>query len=273
MKQMKQERTYGYSDLLIANRHFTDLNPRVAGEEVCAPGHHFGPAVRRYALLHCVLSGQGVYTCGGVSYPVRAGEIFRILPGEETVYRADREDPWHYCWIGFDGALSEKMAEMPPVFPSTPSLTRLFLLTAENAGASEYSLTASLFRLYDELFGGKETGGNEYVRRVRNYIDAMYMKKIGIEDLAATLHVNRRYLTRLFHAEVGMSIREYLLRTRMREAAECLLAGNSVGESAERCGYEDMFLFSKLFKKVYGVSPSAWKAKRQKADAADPPPH
>ena len=100
----------------------------------------------------------------------------------------------------------------------------------------------------------------------------MYMKKIGIEDLAAILHVNRRYLTRLFHAEVGMSIREYLLRTRMREAAECLLAGNSVGESAERCGYEDMFLFSKLFKKVYGVSPSAWKEKRQKADAA-PPPH
>lgn len=263
---MKREKAYWYSDILMVNRHFTDLNPVVAGEEVCAPGHHFGPAVRRYTLLHCVLSGRGTYTVGGVSYPVRAGEIFRILPGEETFYRADDTDPWHYCWIGFDGALSEKMAKMPPVFPSTPAVTRLFMRAAESAGASEYSAASALFALYDELFGGAEAGGNEYVRRVRNYIDAMYMKKISIEELADTLHVNRRYLTRLFHAEVGMSIRDYLLRTRMREAAECLRAGASVGESAERCGYEDMFLFSKLFKKVYGVSPSAWKANKMPSD-------
>lgn len=263
---MEREKRYWYSDILMVNRHFADLNPVVAGEETCAPGHHFGPAVRWYTLLHCVLSGRGTYTCGGVTYPVGEGEIFRILPGEETVYRADDTDPWHYCWIGFDGALSGKMAKMPPVFPSTPAITRLFLLTAESTGASEYSVASALFRLYDELFGTAKTGGSEYVRRVRSYIDAMYMKKIRIEELAEKMHVNRRYLTRSFHAETGMSIRDYLLRTRMREAAECLRAGVSVGETAERCGYEDMFLFSKLFKKVYGISPSGMKAGKRPPD-------
>ena len=41
-------------------------------------------------------------------------------------------------------------------------------------------MASALFRLYDELFGGTKAGGSEYVRRVRSYIDAMYMKKIRI---------------------------------------------------------------------------------------------
>lgn len=258
---MEQSKTGQKTDVLLINRHFADLNPIVAGQEICAAGHRFGPSVRKYVLLHCVLSGKGTYTCGGVTYPVAAGQVFRILPEEETVYQADDRDPWHYAWIGFDGRLAEKMATMPPVFSVSASVTSLFRRSAENADASEFGLTASLFRLYDELFAGRAQSGNEYVRRIRSYIDAMYMRKISIEGLADQLHLNRRYLTRLFHAETGMSIRDYLLRTRMREATECLRAGLSVGETAERCGYEDMFLFSKLFRKTYGVSPSGWKNK------------
>lgn len=258
---MEQTKTGQKTDVLLINRHLADLNPIVAGQEICAPGHRFGPSVRKYVLLHCVLSGKGTYTCGGVTYPVAAGQVFRILPEEETVYQADDRDPWHYAWIGFDGRLAEKMATMPPVFSVSASVTSLFRWSAENTETSEFGLTASLFRLYDELFAGRTQNGNEYVRRIRSYIDAMYMRKISIEGLADQLHLNRRYLTRLFHAETGMSIRDYLLRTRMREATECLRAGLSVGETAERCGYEDMFLFSKLFRKTYGVSPLGWKNK------------
>ena len=258
---MEQEKPRSKSDVLFVNRHLSDLNPVVAGHEHCKPGHRFGPAVRWYVLLHCVLSGKGTYTCGGVTYPVTAGQIFRILPGEETVYQADEQDPWHYAWIGFDGALSGRMADMPPVFSASAAVTQLFRLCTERTGPSEYGMAGDLFRLYDELFTGSGSEGNEYVRRIRNYIDAMYMKKISIEGLADQLHLNRRYLTRLFHEETGMSIRDYLLRTRMREATECLRAGVSVGETAERCGYEDMFLFSKLFKRSFGVSPTKWRSK------------
>lgn len=258
---MEQARSGRKSDVLLINRHFAELNPVIVGQEVCAPGHRFGPSVRKYVLLHCVLSGKGTYTCGGVTYPVAAGQIFRILPGEETVYQADDRDPWHYAWIGFDGRLAEKMATMPPVFSVSATVTNLFRRSAENTDASEFGLTASLFRLYDELFANRTQNGNEYVRRIRSYIDAAYMKKISVEGLAEQLHLNRRYMTRLFHAETGMSIRDYLLKTRMREATECLRAGLTVGETAERCGYEDMFLFSRLFRKTYGVSPSGWKNK------------
>lgn len=248
-------------DVLLVNRHFSDLNPIVVGEERCEPGHRFGPFVRKYTLLHCVLSGKGTYTCGGVTYPVRAGQIFRILPGETTVYQADEQDPWHYCWIGFDGALSGKMAQMPPVFPVSSVIMRIFQPENEQAGLSEYRVASKLFRLYDELFCADQPDRGDYVRRVRDYIDAMYMKKISIEELAGQLHLNRRYLTRLFRAETGQNIQEYLMTVRMQAASDCLRAGMKVGETAERCGYEDMFLFSRLFKRRFGISPSEY-AKR-----------
>ena len=260
MQETKQK-----SDILLVNRNFTDLNPVMAGQERCVPNHRFGPAVRRYTLLHCVLSGKGTYTCGGVTYPVAAGQIFRILPGEETVYMADSREPWHYCWIGFDGRLSGRMRELPPVFSVSASVIRIFRLVTEQSEASEYSITSNLFRLYDALFSGQKSNLNAYVRKTQSFIEAMYMQKISIEDLAEQLHLNRRYLTRLFHEETGMSIRDYLLNTRMREAVECLHAGLSVGETAERCGYKDMFLFSKLFKKHFGVSPANWKKAEKKA--------
>ncbi len=245
--------------ILLVNRRFEDLNPIVAGYEKCKPSHRYGPAVRHYTLLHCILSGKGTYTCGGKSYPVHAGQIFRILPEDETVYQADGEDPWYYFWIGFDGKLSERMRELPPVFDATPTATRIFRQAVTRTGMSEYGFSASLFELYEELFPEKRKNGSDYVRKIKNYIDAMYMEKISIEGLADRLHINRRYLTRLFHGETGMSIRDYLLETRMREATECLRNGLTVGETAERCGYEDMFMFSRLFKKRFGVSPQKWK--------------
>lgn len=257
------------SERLIINRQFDDLNPLIFGEQICPPGHRFGPAVRKYVLLHCVLSGKGTYTCGGTVYPVGAGEIFRILPGEETVYQADGQEPWHYCWVGFDGTLARQMEKTPPVFPVSQAIVRAFQATAEQVELSEYRVNALLFRLYDELFAGAQPTETDYVRRVRSYIDAMYMKKICIEELAQQMHLSRRYLTRLFHAQTGMSIRDYLLATRMREAADGLQSGLSVSEAAERCGYEDAFLFSKLFKRHYGVSPLAWKKQITQAGTAN----
>lgn len=246
------------NNLFLTNRNLQDLNPLIAGEHFCPPGHSFGPAVRNYTLLHYVVTGKGTFYARDSVYPVEAGQVFLIRPGEVTTYTADKDDPWHYRWIGFDGSLSEAFSRLPAVFPSEEQFFRLDAFSSD-PGVTEYRLAASLMELYALLFT-KETRGNPHVRRVENYIRAQYMQPIRVESIARELCLDRRYLARLFKAHTGCTLQEFLIRVRLEEAEKHLRSGASVKEAAALCGYEDVSNFSKMFKKLYGIPPAAVKS-------------
>ena len=243
-------------NLLLTNRGLRDLNPIDGGYERCKPGKSFGPHVRTYTLIHYVLSGKGTFYARGESYPVEAGQAFLILPDEVTTYTADGNDPWHYCWIGFDGMLSEAFSRLEPVMTLPSKLFAPLLEEAPGEGIPEYRLAAMLFRLYDHLLGGVGTE-NQHVRRVETYIRSNYMLPLRVEEIAHSLNLNRRYLGRLFKEHTGSTIQEFLIEVRMEAASMHLRRGCGVAEAARLCGYEDVSNFSKMFKRRYGVPPIA----------------
>lgn len=243
-------------EILLTNRNFCDLNPLIAGEEMCVPHHSFGPAVRNHTLIHYVLHGSGTFYARGEVYRVHAGQAFLILPDEVTTYVADDDDPWHYRWIGFDGALSKRFVELPPVFSLPETLFSRIVALATHPATAEYLLAGELFSLYAHLFAAKPHT-NGYVRRVENYILSNYMHPIRIAQIAADLNLDRRYLSRIFKEDKGVSIQEYLVRVRIGEAERFLLRGCSVREAAQLSGFEDVSNFWKLFKKKTGKTPAS----------------
>ena len=135
---------------LLTDRHLQDLNPLIAGEQACPPGHSFGPNVRNYTLLHYVITGRGTFYARNQAFPVGPGQVFLILPGEVTTYQADENDPWQYRWIGFNGSLAHRFSALPPVFALPWELfDGMFPGDVNNA---EYLLAGGLFRLYARLF-------------------------------------------------------------------------------------------------------------------------
>ena len=249
-------------EFLLNNRSLTDMNPLLAGQEACQPGHCFGPAVRRYTLIHYVLQGKGTYHAYGKSYRGEAGQAFLILPGEVTTYVADREDPWYYQWIGFDGVLSERFRQLPPVFPVSSPIFRDVFRKLEDAAVREYHIASGLLRLYAELFS-EGTGHSDHIQRVESYVQAMYMEHITVEQIARRMNLDRRYLSRIFKEKTGQTIQQYLLSVRLEAACLCLREGRSVQEAAQLCGYEDVSNFSKMFKRHYGISPAYWKEQKK----------
>lgn len=248
-------------DDVIVNRSFLDLNPLILGCEKCRPGKSFGPAVRRYTLLHYVVSGKGtVYKQDGI-FRVGAGEAFLIHPGEVVTYTADVEDPWSYQWVGFDGRLAENFNRLPTVFKLSESYTQAMLDT-DGSDLREYRIAALLFEMYASLFSEKKET-HDYIRRVKNYIRAVYMQELRVEEIARSMHLNRRYLSRFFKEKTGMTIQDYLIHVRMEEAKRLLLQGKSVNEASVLCGYQDPFHFSKMFKRRFGISPGVWKAEQK----------
>ena len=248
------------TECVLRNRHFADLNPLFFGYEQCAKGHSFGPYVRKYTLIHYVSKGKGILYKGGKEYPVRAGEAFIILPGEVTTYTADHEDPWIYHWIGFDGELSLRFADFSPVVELTNGLFGDMDDICERECMPEYFLAGQLFRLLSELLSGIKHH-NHYVRQVSDYIKISYMREIRVEQIAENLNLDRRYLSRLFKEKTGQTIQEYLIGVRMEEARRLLAEGRGVSETALLCGYPDACNFSKMFKRICGISPTEWKNK------------
>lgn len=242
-------------NLFLTNRNLLDLNPLVAGEEQCDPCHSFGPAVRDYTLIHYVVRGKGVLHTQNRVWPVKAGQAFVILPGEVTTYTADATSPWHYCWIGFDGALSARFSELSPVLDLPEEFFRRVLREAEFSPMVEYHLASDLLGLYAHLFSGS-SGTNRHVRQVENYIRSSYMHPIRVDQIAEQLNLDRSYLSRLFKEKTGRSIQDYLINVRLEAGERYLRQGSSVKEAAHLAGYEDVSNFSKMFKRHFGHSPA-----------------
>jgi len=243
----------------VVKTDLQDLIPYSVGYEICEPEHSFGPYIRERYLIHYVVSGKGILYKDNNAYPVEAGEIFIIRPGEETTYTADKEDPWYYIWAEFSGKLTELLDTLQePVMPYAAN-TFIDLLGAEQyVSMRENYIASKLFEMMAILLENK-LPTTPYEEQVISLIEASYMHPVTVDGIAAVVNLDRRYLTRLFKDRVGMTISDYLIKTRLKHAARLLAEGHSVARAGNLVGYHDPFNFSKMFKKIYGISPSEFR--------------
>jgi len=236
------------------------VEPIIYGHQACNPNHSFGPAVRSHYLLHYVLEGEGKLRKGEEVYSVKKGDLFVIAPEETTVYWADADNPWEYCWIGF------YLRELPTedflrkqAVIRQPAVRHIFTEIKDNY--LDRNQDGRLFALTCELlwqlssFEQKSEKKNNYASYTKTYIENVYMGLVSIQEIADNLHIDRRYLTSLFHKEYGISPQTYLMEFRLKKAKEFLSKGHGVSESAIMAGFSDLTNFSHRYKKYFGVSP------------------
>ncbi len=91
------------------------------------------------------------------------------------------------------------------------------------------------------------------------YIRDNYGRKITLDEIAKAVLFDKYALCREFKRLTGQTIVEYLNSYRCIKAIECLSDGNSVGQTAALCGFDNLSFFSKTFKKHIGKLPSDYK--------------
>ncbi len=67
--------------------------------------------MRDHYLIHCIVSGHGTFASQGKQYRLSAGDGFVVVPERIVSYAADRDDPWEYCWVGFNGSDAKRLME------------------------------------------------------------------------------------------------------------------------------------------------------------------
>ncbi|WNS41046.1 AraC family transcriptional regulator [Paenibacillus sp. MMS20-IR301] len=250
-------------------------NPITAGNGYKPPNlHRWGPGVRDVHALHYIVNGRGFYEVNGVTYTLEAGESFIIFPDTEVSYYPDPEDPWEYVWVEFKGTEAVRLLSMTnftaqaPVAPGTPqSLEPLFNVSSSSAISlfEQERSNARLYLLltyYIEYFSS--TGAilkADYLTSAREYIERNFWNSsLSVLDIVSYVNVERSYLFRLFKDKTGMSISGYLTAFRIQRACGLLSSTSlSVKSVAVSVGYTDPLYFSKVFKKVTSLTPSAYK--------------
>ena len=98
------------------------------------------------------------------------------------------------------------------------------------------------------------------IRRVVKEIQETYLSDVSLGDLAEKYGISISYLSRLLKEELGLSFSEYLASRRMQKAKELLKDETlSVESIAESVGYHDYFYFTRVFKKITGITPSKYR--------------
>ena len=101
------------------------------------------------------------------------------------------------------------------------------------------------------------------------YIQQHYVESITLDDICNEVYRSKYHLCRNFKRAVGMTIMEYLLKTRIAAAQNLLRSSYaSIGEISEQCGFSGISYFSQIFKKTVGITPIQYRKQNQKSENA-----
>lgn len=258
----------------------TDLDMYQCGTEICNPGHYYGPAVRDHFLVHYIHSGRGRFCIGEKVYSLQKGQGFLICPDIVTYYQADDEDPWHYSWVGFQGLKAESYLQQAglnldqPIFTcaSEDFVNSCFTHMIEARSLREGREIRLLGYLYlflsqlieqhgkDKFSDRADTRKEIYIQKAIAYIGMNYSRKISISELSRHIGLDRSYLGSLFKEQLGVSPQSFLIHFRMKKACELIKSDSlTIGDISRSVGYDDPMLFSKVFKKHFGIPPREYR--------------
>ncbi|MFC4598209.1 response regulator [Cohnella hongkongensis] len=96
------------------------------------------------------------------------------------------------------------------------------------------------------------------------YIDSRYAEEITLQDLAERFFLSREYISRKFKQQFGENLSDYIERVRMEKAKLLLMNPQyRIAQVAELVGYRDEKYFSKVFKKLEGLSPNEYRKRER----------
>lgn len=257
--------------------HFNDLSGisvQTVGFSQCEPLHRWGPGIKEFYLIHHIISGRGIFKINGEQHSLETGYTVLTYPDDIIDYWADKDDPWYYAWIGFSGIDIPRLLNMTEFAQKVRVINTPFpddfhnhMIAATTCSGLEYyrymemnSHLSSIFAIMMKYASLPENrSGNSYVEKAVSFIENSYSSSsLSIQEIADSIGITTTYLYRLFMKEFHVPPNQYLTNRRIRQACKLWQHDTSlpVHIIATSVGYADPFYFSKVFKKITGISPS-----------------
>lgn len=221
-------------------------------------------------LMIFASKGRALYTVDNQIITVSAGDMLFFNKGQPHSGVSDIENPWAYYTVAFDVHSNDAAPVKELPFPMLTHLSNpeIFLNLmdmlynewgAQNPGF-ELGCRGIICECLCRLIRENKTGHkqSQTIEKIKKYMIANFTKDLSTEELAKMANVSKPHFHRLFKENTGISAKQYIIRVRMNRAKALLESGeHNITEVAQLLGYDDIYYFSRLFRKVFGVTPSA----------------
>lgn len=128
----------------------------------------------------------------------------------------------------------------------------------EEFGTCIDNLKISLFER--RVTGEEPVRDGRTIMGITRYIQEHLSEEISLNVLSEEFHLSAQYISQIFKSEIGVNFLVYLTGIRMEKAKQLLLTTSlSIAEVSEQAGYGDYRVFTKVFKKNEGITPSQYR--------------
>lgn len=228
----------------------------------------------QYILIYCT-EGNGIIEVEDQIYRLEKSDAFCIPRNVRHKYYADEKEPWSILWVHFKGdntnyfPLEERKIVHINSRHSDNRMMVLFNLlfrvlernyTIGNFIYISQVLSLILSEIYFREKVDESSIQDRHVTMVIRYMYQHLRENLTLEEISEEVQLSKSYLNAVFKAQTGKSPVEFFIHLKMQEACKLLKSTDYyIYEVSSELGYTDQYYFSRIFKKVVGVSPKDYK--------------
>lgn len=247
--------------------------------------------------LSVIESGSGCYTCAGVDYEFRPGDVFMHCGNDNHCFkRIDREEMLSllviqfepkFVWtsggdwfdskylqifVGTDNEISRHISCKSQAAHQIRELLSASFEECRNhrpaydmfVKANLLTILANLARYYDEDLKRKKfpvkMENIGHLEHSMNYILGHLEQELTLDELAKEAGMSRSYYSTMFKMLNGVSVWTYITNQRISKAQYMLEESDiSILEISEKCGFGNISNFNRAFKKITGKTPREYR--------------
>lgn len=251
--------------------HGVGYYPKAYGHRMARSSHE------DHLLLYCS-AGKGLVRVGRQEFHVAKGDLVVLPQGVAHAYQADARDPWSLYWVHFGGEQSHAFLDHLALPTQTyvisvglhPKLLADFdaLLSVRATG---YHMNAFIHasQVFRQCLTYLALLTTSRVRQSGHYLDLQGIQavmeqhlhgELDLDALAQHARLSKFHFCKRYKALTGYSPIQHFIHLKMERACYLLdVSDQSVGDVAQALGYDDAHYFSRLFRKVTGIAPTAYR--------------
>lgn len=228
----------------------------------------------QYILIYCT-DGKGVIEVEDREFYLEKSDVFCIPRGKKHRYYADKSDPWSILWVHFKGEdtaffpLEEQKVVHINSSHSNNRMIVLFRLlfrvlernyTLGNFIYISQVLSLILSEIYYREKADESNTMDRHVTMVVRYMYQHLTRNLTLDEISEEVKLSKSYLNSIFRAQTSRSPMEFFIHLKMQEACKLLKSTDMyIYEVSAELGYIDQYYFSRIFKKMVGISPKEYK--------------